>query len=101
MSRLIEIDDTAALPARITLGRADVLLIRASGGQVVDGPDLLEVFGPFVPAVVTDAGRIISPEGPPNTLFFVARKKGEALVELSTGDPYGAAVLKTITVVIE
>jgi len=49
MSRLIEIDDTAALPARITLGRADVLLIRASGGQVVDGPDLLEVSGHLYP----------------------------------------------------
>jgi hypothetical protein len=66
----------------------DVLLVRAAGGLVRTGENVLETLGTFVPAILGTDNSILSPAGAPNTILYRAREAGDALVELVTGDPF-------------
>ena len=89
MAQLIEIDDVNALPSPLTIRIGDVLLVRASGGNIVTGEASIERLGPFITGLpLSDSNEILSPMGSPNTLMFVARSAGFATIEVATGDPY-------------
>jgi hypothetical protein len=91
MARLIEVQDAGACPSPLTVGLGDVLLFRAAGGHVRDGEEVVELVGAFLSAVVGDDGNILAPMGPPNTVLFRARKRGQARIDVITGDPFHAA----------
>ena len=90
MPRLIELQHTPELPARLTVSVGDVLRFGASGGRIRSGGDILQMLGPFNPAVLATNGEILSPQGAPNTLLFVALGNGEATIEVVEGDPWHA-----------
>ena len=95
MGRLIEIQDPPAAPARLTVEVGDVLQFSASGGHVRSGADIIEMLGPLVGAVLADDGGkpssdVLAPMGAPNTVLFVARRAGRAIIDVVTGDPWHA-----------
>src|ERR1051326_1125866 len=98
MGRLIEVDDPKSCHDRLTIRVGDVLLFRASGGRIRAGADVLELLGPFVPAVVGDDGEIFSPTAPPNTLLFRALRPGQAAIDVITGDPWHRPETTEITI---
>jgi hypothetical protein len=88
MARLIEVQDVRVCPSPLTVQQGDVLLFRAAGGRVRSGGDVVEVLGPFLPAVLGDNGNILTAEGPPNTVLFRAHRPGRALIDVVAGDPF-------------
>ena len=89
MAQLIEIDDVNALPSPLTIRIGDVLLVRASGGNIVTGEACIERLGPFITGLPTGgSNELLSPMGSPNTIMFLARNAGPATIEVATGDPY-------------
>jgi hypothetical protein len=95
MGRLIEIQDPPAAPARLTVEVGDVLQISASGGHVRSGADVIEMVGPLIGAVLAEDGGkpssdILAPMGAPNTVLFIARRTGRAVIDVVTGDPWHA-----------
>ena len=90
MARMIEVQDAEAYPSLLTIKTGDVLLFRAAGGHVKSGSDVVELLGPFVSAVLSDDGRVVTPMGPPNTVLFRARQPGRARIDVVTGDPFHA-----------
>lgn len=88
MARLIEVQDARMCPSPLTVRPGDVLLFRAAGGRVRSGGEVVELLGPFLQAVVGDDGNILTPMGPPNTVLFRARRPGQALIDVVTGDPF-------------
>ena len=95
MGRLIEVQDPPAAPARLTVEVGDVLQFSASGGHVRSGADIIEMLGPLVGAVLADDGGkpssdVLAPMGAPNTVLFVARRAGSAIIDVVTGDPWHA-----------
>lgn len=90
MARLIEVQDARALPSRLTLRVGDLLTCGASGGHVRSGAGIVEMLGPFLPGVLTESGEALSPEGAPNTVLFLARRPGQAEIDVVTGDPWRA-----------
>jgi hypothetical protein len=89
------------MPSIITIGRADVLLFRASGGRVTAGTGLMQVIGPLITGVVVNNGQILSPGGAPNAILILAVKAGKAQLEIVTGDPFYMPVSISIEVIIE
>jgi hypothetical protein len=86
MSRLIELRLTESLPETLHLDVGDVLLVAATGGHVHSGPDVLELLGPFLPGVMGSDGEVITPAGLPNAVIFLARRAGDAMINLVAGD---------------
>jgi hypothetical protein len=101
MARLIEVQDARVCPSPLTVGPGDILLFRAVGGHVREGADVVELLGPFLPAVVGDHGSILAPMGLPNTVLFRARKPGQALIDVITGDPFHAPHTTALSVTVE
>jgi hypothetical protein len=101
MPRLIEVQDARACPSPLTVGRGDVLLFRATGGRVRDGSDVIELLGPFLPAVVGDDGNVLAPMGLPNTVLFRARGPGQALIDVITGDNLHAQQTTALSIRVE
>jgi hypothetical protein len=91
MPRLIEVPNARTCSSPQTIKVGDVLLFHATGGHVCSGPEVIELVGPFVQAIVGDEGDILTSMGPPNTVLFRARQPGRALVDLVTGDPFHAS----------
>jgi len=85
---MIEVARARDLPAHVVIGVGDVFVFKAVGGVVRAGADLLDVLGPFRPAVIGPDGTVMSPEGPPGTVMFLARAPGSATIEVISGDPW-------------
>jgi hypothetical protein len=101
MRRLIEIDDAAAVSSSLTISVSDVLLFAATGSRILSGSEHIEIMGPFVRSVIGDDGQVYSPAGPPNSVEVVARKPGNAVIEVMTGDPWhGSRTVKLGVVIV-
>ena len=101
MARILEVARARDLPAHVLIGAGDVLVFRAVGGLVRAGADLLDVLGPFRPGVMAPDGTVMSPEGPPNTVMFLARAPGSATIEVVSGDPWRGPERITLEIEIE
>jgi hypothetical protein len=94
MGRLIEVQDASSeYSRRLTVEVGDVIQFAASGGHVRSGVNVVEMLGPLVGAVLANDGctpspDILAPMGPPNTVLFVARLPGRAIIDVVTGDPW-------------
>jgi hypothetical protein len=88
MALLIEVQDVNISPSPLTVHPGDVLFLRAAGGRIRSGADVVEFLGPFLSAVVGDDGTILTPMGPPNTILLRARRPGRAVIDVVTGDPF-------------
>ena len=66
----------------------DFLMFGASGGRLLEGEKTAELLGVFSTSVPSDDGRVLSPAGPPTTVFFRALQSGQARVEVIRGDPW-------------
>jgi len=100
MARLIEVRETRSTPSRLILETGDLLMFAATGGQVRSGADVVNVLGPFSIGILVVGGQILTPHGPPNTVFFLARGPGRARIEVITGDPWGAHETILLEVVV-
>ena len=101
MPRLIEVPNVRECPSAQTVKVGDVLVFRAAGGHVRSGEAVIELVGPFVPAVVGDQGSIVAPMGPPSTLLFRARQPGRAMIDVITGDPFHSPQTTVLTITVE
>jgi hypothetical protein len=101
MGRLIEVQEAQKCPSPLTLHPGDVLLFHATGGSVDSGGGVVEMLGPFIQAVLGEHGGILTPMGPPNTVLFRARKRGRAVIDVVTGDPWGASQKTTLNLAVE
>jgi hypothetical protein len=101
MGRLIEIQPGQGLPPSLTIHVGDGLLCGATGGHVQSGADVVEMLGPFQPGVLVERGEIISPQGAPNTVLFLARRSGRATIDVVTGDPWYAPQTTTLDITVE
>jgi hypothetical protein len=97
MGRLIEIQDALDCPASLTIAVGDLLQFSASGGHVMSGASL-EMLGPFLPAVLAGNGEPLAPVGAPNTVLFLARRPGRAVIDVVVGDPWHAPRTVAITI---
>src|SRR5215213_7156803 len=99
MALFIEAD--SSLPSQIHLTKSDVLLVRAFGVQIESGQHVIEVLGPLVSAVVQPSGYGLSPEGPPNSVLFIARENGTAKVNVFFGDPWYSPQQVAFEIIVE
>ncbi|KAI9747320.1 MAG: hypothetical protein M1835_002148 [Candelina submexicana] len=97
----VEVAHGQGFPPSLTLKVGDMLVFWATGGHIQSGVDILEFFGPFLPGVVGDNGQILSPMGAPNTILFLARSPGRAIIKLVTGDPWHAPQTNTLDIAVE
>jgi len=88
MGRLIEVQVAPDSPTSLTVAVGDLLQFAASGGHVRRSPDVVEMVGPFLSAVVGSDGSILAPAGAPSTVFFLAQRPGHATIDVVTGDPW-------------
>jgi hypothetical protein len=102
MGRLFEFAGPTAWPQEVALAVGDLLSINASGARFLapseDRPAVVELLGPFMPSVMTAEGQAVMPAGAPNTILVVARMPGRAVLEIITGDPWGATTRTTLEI---
>ena len=101
MGRLIEVQHAQACPSSLTINVGDVLAFGATGGHVQSGTNVLELLGPFLPAILGNNGEILSPLGAPNAVWFVARRSGRARIDVVTGDPWQAPQTTILDIIVE
>src|SRR5262245_64890078 len=101
MARLIEITRVRDVPPHLLIRVGDLLQFNAGGGIVREGADVLQMLGPFHPAVIVADGTPLSPEGMPNTVMFVARAGGSAVIEVVSGDLWQNPVRTVLNVTVE
>lgn len=101
MSRLIEVQYVQACPPSLTINVGDVLAFGATGGHIQTGGNVVELLGPFLPAVLGDNGEIVSPVGGPSAVWFVARQSGRARIDVVTGDPWQAPQTTILDITVE
>jgi hypothetical protein len=101
MGRLIDLQHAPELPDCLTLGVGDVLQFGATGGRIRSGAGIVQMLGPFIPAVLATNGEILSPMSAPNTVFYIARRPGRATVEVITGDPWHAPQTTTLQITVK
>lgn len=101
MGQLIEIPDAQKCPSPLTVHTGDVLRFQATGGHVRSGSGVVEMLGPFLPAVLGDNGTIFAPMGAPNTVLFRACHPGRAQIDVVTGDPWHAPQTITLGITVE
>ena len=101
MSRLIEIQHAQVVPPNLTIQVGDVLSFGATGGHVQSGQEVVEILGPFLPAVLGGNGQIVSPMGAPNAVWFLARQPGRATIDVVTGDPWQAPQTTRLEITVE
>ncbi len=101
MSRLIDVrPDEEGLPRELVVAVGDVLRFAATGGRVRSGTGL-EFLGALSESVVGTDGSVLTPLGPPGVVLFRARSPGSAVVDVVSGDPFGAAVTRSLVVHVE
>jgi len=88
MARLIEVQDPHVCPRALRIQMGDTLMFSATGGHIRSAGDVVELIGPFVPAVVDDLGNVVAPSGAPNTILFRALQDGRAIIDVMFGDPF-------------
>lgn len=101
MSQLIEVENIQALSSSLTLRVGDLLVVRATGGHIQLGADIVEILGPFVSGLMREDGEIVSPMGSPNTIMFLARRSGTATIDVMTGDPWYSPHKTTVELVVK
>jgi hypothetical protein len=101
MGRLIEVSRAQGFPAHISIKVGDMLVFKASGGRVQSGSDAIEILGPFVPGALGDDGKVLSPMGSPGTVFVLARRLGQASIDIITGDPWRSPQTTRLAICIE
>jgi len=101
MAHLIEFRSGEHLPKALTIKVGDLLMFGATGGHLRSGENVLEFLGAFVPAVLGDNGKILSPAAAPNSVFFLARVSGVAAIDIVKGDPWRAPVAIKLKITVE
>jgi hypothetical protein len=101
MSRLIEVQQVEDCPTPLAVRVGDILLLRATGGRVRSGGRAVELWGPFLPAVVAGAGDVVAPVGSPSAVLVRARRPGSATLDLFTGDPWHEPRTTTLGLTVE
>jgi hypothetical protein len=101
MTRLVEIDDAAACTPALSVKVGDLLVFAASGGRADTSSNAVDLLGVFVRAVVGTNGRVVVPIGPPNAVAFLTQHRGQATIDVIGGEPFGAATITTLTVIVE
>ena len=101
MPRLIEVQKVENCPSPLAVRVGDVLLIQATGGRVRDSGPAVELWGPFLSAVVAETGAVLAPMGPPNTVLARAREPGSATLDLFCGDPFHSPRTTTLSLTVE
>lgn len=90
LPRLVEIQACQDLPPVLHVQVGDLLMFGASGGRLLEGGTAVELAGIFSTSVLSDDGRVLSPDGPPTTVLFRAIQSGQARIEVVRGDPWQA-----------
>ena len=88
MPRLIDVSALQPLPSAISLRTGDLLLVRATGGAVVEGGATVEALGAFGAGTLAPDGSVLAAMGGPNAVLFLARELGRARIEVMRGDPW-------------
>jgi hypothetical protein len=101
MALLIEVQDARGCASPLTLHLGDTLQFYATGGRVRLGDDVVEILGPFLMAVIGDNGAVVAPMGSPNTILFRARRPGEALIDVITGDPFTETQTTAVRIIVQ
>jgi hypothetical protein len=101
MARLVEVQQAQVRPSSLSVRTGDVLLVQATGGRVQSGGDVVEMLGPFLPAVLGEDGSVVTPMGAPNTVLLRAHRPGRAIIDVVTGDPWHAPQSVTLSIVVE
>jgi hypothetical protein len=101
MARLIEVQQVEEGSSPLAIRVGDVLLIRATGARVRGGGRSVELWGPFLSAVVGETGAVLAPIGPPNAVLVRAREPGSASLDVFTGDPWHAPRTTTLDLTVE
>jgi hypothetical protein len=100
MARLIEVQDVNVCPSPLVIHPGDLLLFWAVGGQVRSGDDVVEMFGPFLQAVLGNDGNILTAMGPPNKILFYARQPGSVLIDVITGDLFHTPQTNSLSITV-
>ena len=100
MGRLIEIEPAQDLPPSLNICVGDLLKFWASGGRVESGAEVCEMLGPFLTSVVGTNDELLSPSGAPNVVLFLARRPGQATIDIVTGDPWHATQTTTLKLTV-
>jgi hypothetical protein len=87
MPRLIELQEVQRYRGPLTIRVGDVLLISGSGGQIESGSSI-ELGGPYLPATAAASGEVLTAVGTPHTMLAWARRRGPAILEVVSGDPW-------------
>jgi hypothetical protein len=101
MTRLVEIDDAAACTPALSVKVGDLLVFAASGGRADTSSKAVHLLGVYVRAVVGTNGIVVTPIGPPNTVVFLAKHRGQATIDVIGGEPFGTAIVTELTVIVE
>ena len=96
MGRLIDLRGSAVGP-RLVLEPGDVVLVPATGAQIVSG-SAVELTGVHQNATPLDDGRIVAPAGAPDVVVLAARGKGASKITLMTGDPFGPSASSILAI---
>ena len=91
MARLIEVQQTDQFSAPLAVRVGDVLVFQATGARISDGESALEVFGPFVSAVVGESGAVLAPTGFPNAVLARAALRARQPSSCSRATPFTTA----------
>ncbi len=89
MGRLIDVASIRDLPPAVTLQAGDLLLVRATGGRVLEGAETLQALGTFGAAALAPDGQVLAAAGEPAAVAFLARMPGTARIEVMRGGPFG------------
>jgi hypothetical protein len=101
MGRLIDVQDAPFSFQAITVKVGDLIQFGATGGRVQSRTGVLEMWGPFLPAVVGENGEILTPSSAPNTVFFSARRPGRATIVVISGDQWRGSETTTLEISVE
>lgn len=89
------------MPRRLSVAVGDVLWFVATGVRIQSGGNVVQMLGPFMAAFLGPAGQIVSPQGPPSSVFVLARAPGQATIEIITGDPWSGSRTTAAEVIVE
>lgn len=100
MAVLIDVNDVQLMTSPATLQQGDMLSLKASGGHINSGTEIVRFFGPFVSGFMRSNGEVLSPEGAPGTLLIFAQRPGRAIIEVFTGDPWFSPVKTALEIIV-
>ena len=100
MGRQIEVPDVDVAPKSLTIQVGDLLVFGGTGGYVRSGQTVLEMLGAFLPGVLVENGQILSPAGFPNSVVFLARHPGQAVIDVVTGEPFRAPQTTQLHIIV-